>query len=425
MMSARPSDKAYTSGTHRVRSPAATWREFSRAIPLAGITRLANLTGLDWIGIPVHSAIRPNSRSLSVSQGKGVDDDAARVSALMESLEYWHAEHIDLPLRFESYTRMRRIRPTIDVMRLPRRGGLDGIGLPARETSAAAHVRLDLPRTWIEGVDLRKGDPCWLPFEIATLNKVGLDYAHTTFRISSNGLASGNTMDEAVLHGLCELIERDALTLWWAPDVPEIVETKIDNGSVDDATCRSLLGRFDRAGIDVAIWDATSDLGVPVFQVCVLERATRPRWRPFGSCWGYGAHLDAGVALSRALMEAAQTRVTAIAGASDENVWSQYAAHHDPDRTATIRDALFRPAGRRNFADVTSISTETVAGDVAVTLARLDDRQLDTAVAVDLTKSELSIPVVKIVVPGLEHFSLHVGYSPGPRASARRHDAAR
>lgn len=84
--------KGYTSGTHRTRSPATTFADYARLMPALGITRVANVTGLDHIGLPVYTAIRPTSRSLAVSQGKGLDAAAAKASALMESIEAWHAE---------------------------------------------------------------------------------------------------------------------------------------------------------------------------------------------------------------------------------------------------------------------------------------------------------------------------------------------
>ena len=77
-------------------------------MPEVGITRLANVTGLDRIGIPVVQAVRPNSRSLSVSQGKGVDMDSAKASAMMEAFELWHAERIELPCLCASYQAIRK-----------------------------------------------------------------------------------------------------------------------------------------------------------------------------------------------------------------------------------------------------------------------------------------------------------------------------
>ena len=78
-----PVEKRYRRGTHRTLSPAETLARFGIHARKLGITRLANVTGLDYLGIPVFMSIRPNSRSLSVSQGKGIDEDAAMASALM------------------------------------------------------------------------------------------------------------------------------------------------------------------------------------------------------------------------------------------------------------------------------------------------------------------------------------------------------
>ena len=103
----------------RVCSPAETWARLSPLLPVFGISRVANITGLDRVGIPVFTACRPNSRSLSVFQGKGLTDAAARVSAVMEAYETWCAESIDLPLRFASHDEMRFTHELVDVDALP------------------------------------------------------------------------------------------------------------------------------------------------------------------------------------------------------------------------------------------------------------------------------------------------------------------
>jgi len=76
--------KQHREGTERTRSPAETVAIYRPVMEAVGITRLANVTGLDCVGIPVFMAVRPNARSLAVSQGKGVDADAVRASAMME-----------------------------------------------------------------------------------------------------------------------------------------------------------------------------------------------------------------------------------------------------------------------------------------------------------------------------------------------------
>src|SRR5207249_2958495 len=91
--------KGWWQGTHRTVPPAETVARLRPLMAGFGITRLADVTGLDRIGLPVFQAIRPLSRSVSVAQGKGLTADAARASALMEAVETWHAERIDRPLR--------------------------------------------------------------------------------------------------------------------------------------------------------------------------------------------------------------------------------------------------------------------------------------------------------------------------------------
>lgn len=413
--------KEYRAGTHRLRSPSETFAAYGTKAASMGITRLANMTGLDWVGIPVYNAIRPNSRSVSVSQGKGVTVEAAKVSALMESIEYWHAEYLTLPLRHDSYQQLVQEGNVVDVHRLPLRAGLDSIGVGTRETPARSTLRLDLPELWIDGYDLLTSRSIWLPYETIRLNKVGLDYAHTTFRIASNGLASGNSLAEAIVHAICELVERDALTLWWqaTDDAGHIRRSKLDLDTVDDQECRRLLARFAEANLDVAVWDVTSDTRIPTFQCSVVEREDRVVWRPFGACWGYGAHPAPEVALSRALTEAAQSRITVIAASRDDNFRSQYDAHNDPTTLASVRRIFFGPSGKLDFSSLPRIDTPTVDGDLAVLLDRLRSVGIETVAVVDLTKPELDIPTVKVVIPGLEFYSLFVGYSAGERARGR------
>ena len=74
--------KAYLRGTHRQRPPAETVARVRQLMPVMGITRVANVTGLDFVGVPVVMVTRPNSRSLAVSQGKGLDLDTAKASGL-------------------------------------------------------------------------------------------------------------------------------------------------------------------------------------------------------------------------------------------------------------------------------------------------------------------------------------------------------
>lgn len=371
--------KRFVDGTHRTVAPARTLARARRLMAPLGITRLADLTGLDTVGIPVFSAIRPNGKALSTSQGKGLDPDAAAASALMESIETWHAENV--ALRRRRATARALGADAIDVRRLPRTG----------------RVRLDDEHAWVRGWDLLAARPRWVPLEAVTLDTTFAPDHRPTFDVSSNGLASGNHLLEAIVHGLCEVIERDAEARWRAARG----QRRLDLATVDDPGCRAMLARFAAAGVFVAVWDLTSDLGVPVFGAAAMEDPHEPAWRALGMYQGFGCHLDPAIALGRALTEAAQTRVTYIAGSRDDFFPFDYDRATDPEVLAPIWDEL-HAAARETIAlgALPRLAGPSFEADLAALLARLDAAGVAQCVAVDLTRAEHAIPVAKVLVPG-------------------------
>jgi YcaO-like protein with predicted kinase domain len=395
--------KQHRTGTERTRAPAETVAAFAPVMKAVGITRLANVTGLDSVGIPVFMAVRPNARSLSVSQGKGIDRDAARASAMMESIELWHAERITRPLRHDSYRGLAAEGAVIDVERVMLR--------------PRAVLRRDAAYEWIEGEDLLSGRPTWVPFESVTMNTVLPTDRYRTFASGTNGLASGNHVLEAISHALCELIERDALTLFHLQSAAWRAPRRIDPRTVDDPACVSMLEKLARAELDVALWDMTSEVGVPVYLAAVVDREDRPRWRALGLHRGYGAHLTPHIALSRAITEAAQSRVTIIAGSRDDNPPSTYVAINADDNVQRLRELYFSAPPTARF-DARSLATPTFEGDVAVMLERLRAYGVSSVVVVPLTRPELGLPVVKVMAAGLESYLFDPAFRPGARAQA-------
>jgi ribosomal protein S12 methylthiotransferase accessory factor YcaO len=110
----------YWAGTHRLIAPEETLEKVQRFLPVMGITRVADITGLDTIGIPVIAVCRPNSRSVVVSLGKGLDVMAARASGVMESIEAFMAERIVRPLIIGSVNDLKFSHPLVDVDLIPR-----------------------------------------------------------------------------------------------------------------------------------------------------------------------------------------------------------------------------------------------------------------------------------------------------------------
>lgn len=398
-----PGAKAYRGGTHRSRTPEETLRAFLPLAERMGITRLANVTGLDCIGIPVYMACRPLSRSVAVSQGKGLTPLEAKVSAFMEAAETFHGETITQPLKMASFAELSRDHRVVDIDGLPRSrlGEFD----PGRQI------------LWIEGAALAGGEPLWVPLELVSTNyTLPQPQGSFAFAANTNGLASGNTFEEAALHALCEVIERDALSLWRLGGEAARAATKLDPATVDSALCRDLLAHYAAAGLDVGLWDVTSDLGVPVFCCAVAERSDVAVEAELGA----GCHPDREVALLRSLTEAAQSRTTRIAGSRDDYVPESYDSAAKLARNRTAQLWLAEPP-RRSFAAVPSLGGATIPGDLQRVLARLAAEGIGQVVAVDLSKSDVGLPVVRVVAAGLEGAYQGAGsdYRPGPRACAR------
>ncbi len=389
--------KHYRHGTDRSRAPADTLRVFAGARAAVGITRLANVTGLDRIGIPVFMAVRPNARSLAVSQGKGADVDAARASAMMEAIELWHAEHIVLGLRHDSWRALARDGAVFAVEHLPLR--------------PRAALRRDVAYEWLAGEDLGSGEPTWVPFEAVSMNTVIAADRNRTFAGGTNGLASGNALDEALVHALLELIERDAVTLFHL--LPPFVraQRRVRAEDIDDPLCRELLDMVARAGLEMALWDASADTQVPVFLAALAD----PADATVGIFRGYGAHLDAPIALARAITEAAQSRLTTIAGSRDDNLPAVYRATHDPAQVAMQRRLYFEAPALAPWRGTRNAAADFRA-DLARLLAGLRAVGVTQVVAVPLTQASLGVPVVKVFAAGLEHYLFAPGWQPGKRA---------
>ncbi len=394
--------KPLTSGTHRAALLEETRRRIAPFLAPMGITRVAHVTGLDTIGIPVVVACRPNSRSLAVAQGKGPSKLAAEVSALMESIEFYHAETISNPLLFGSRNQLRSTHSLFDPHLLPS-GGL-------------ARYHDELKIHWIEGVDLLAESACWVPLEM-----VHTDFTHPLpadsgcFPMTSNGLASGNLVPEAVVHGACEVIERDAEALFLLQTHADQERRRIILHTIDDPLCRQYLELYERAKVEVAVWDMTTDVGVSCFRAAIVDRELNPD-RPLRPNIGTGCHLSRDVALSRALTEAAQSRLTIISGSRDDLPHERFAEARNLKRLEALRADALRGTPCRHYSEVPTRENETFEEDLLWLRAQLTRVGVKHLLVVNLTKPEFEIPVVRVIIPGLETMVEVPGWRPGPRA---------
>ncbi|MEU3650009.1 YcaO-like family protein [Lentzea sp. NPDC034063] len=363
-------DKVFLDGTHRIRRPEDTWRIIEPHLRDFGITRVADVTGLDTLGIPVTMAVRPRAKSLSVSQGKGQTLLLARVSAAMESIELWHAEHVkldrchvnapsravDLPYRIEDL--------------VTATGGLASDLMPldwVAATGMISGLRIPVPDELVRW----STDRGWRPR--------GLEW-------STNGLASGNSVQEAALHALFEIVERDAISRNGEPG--EL--TYVDPASVDDELCSRLIEKVRAADARVDLSHLPSRFGVP----CFGARIWSPDF-PVMSL-GWGAHPAPEIALSRAITEAAQSRLGGIAGTRDDlpAIYDTVKlGNEEPPPPAVVVAWQDLPdVPRRKFTGVKA-ELDWISCEVTNVIGR-------EPLLVDLTTID-EIAVVKVIVPGV------------------------
>jgi len=194
------------------------------------------------------------------------------------------------------------------------------------------------------------------------------------------------------------LMERDAYMLWSELPEQEREARRIQLDTVDDPDCRELLRLYGRAGIAVAVWDITSSCGLAAFYCIIAERNDDPLRRLYAA-GGSGCHPVRHIALSRALTEAAQSRLTMISGARDDMPRHDYVRYRDPDILLYHR-TLASMAGSRRFSEVPSFESNSFEEDVNWELHCVQAAGFDRVVVLDLTRPEFQLPVVRVVIPG-------------------------
>ncbi len=386
-------------GIHRVCRAEET---LARILPLKdrfGITRVANVTGLDRIGLPVVLAVRPMARSIAISQGKGPTLAAAKVSAVMEAVEIWHAENLDMPVRFSRAEDIAGHHEIIDLERLPR--------TPHGPISGTERV------LWVPAVELFNDRSILVPHEM-----VHADYTHPAppgtglFPASTNGLASGNHPLEAICHGICEVIERDALAVWHHLSMEDQAATRLDLDSVPDGAAADAIGKLRNAGFDCSVWDITTDIEIASFLCVINDEVSGDGHLGLGS----GSHPDRDIALLRALTEAAQTRLNYISGAREDLAFEEFSAGGREQKTGAFADLKAMPGHHRTLDRVPTQVNRDLRSDLDGLKARLRGAGIEQIAVVDLTRPEFGIPVTRVIIPGLEAPHDDENYVPGPRA---------
>ena len=384
MIELNSSPKVYTGWTERSADPSTTLARIERYTQAAGITRVADITDLDRLGIPVYSCIRPGAAdgAISVYNGKGGTEEEARAAGIMEGIERYSAEAI--PHDLQDYTYPEMI------------GACDGVYVlnPESLILPSATSR-DTRVPWTKGYDLVHKEPVYLPF-CAVVHPNPL-YMQTLFRSSSNGVASGNTMEEAIFYALTEVIERDS---WSLAEVTRNTGKKLTDLP---PKVQEMADKFTKNGVEVTLRDITSDIGIPTIAAVADDVELKdPRLLMIGM----GTHTNAEIAMIRALSEVAQSRATQIHGAREDATLAQFREFMGYDRVKRMNAYWFKGDEYKPASDVPSCSTNDFKDDIEYIIQRLTDAGLTEVIVCDLTDPDLQVPVVRVVVPGLECFTI-------------------
>ncbi|GAA2650840.1 YcaO-like family protein [Streptomyces spororaveus] len=342
-------------------------------LPEFGITRVADLTGLDCIGLPVFTTIRPASRTLTTAQGKGATPLLAKLSAVMEAIELWHVEQ---PLPVIAYGPAAEVAPGCPLAALPQTAPY-----PER---ALTRMRWD----WAAGTAVVSGTTVLLPVDLVRRRAQRPAWTPDVWRATSTGLACGNTRDEALLHALFEVVERDVL--YRDGQVGGRQRTLIAPGTVEDPHGREVIGRLAAAGMSLEISLVDGPYGLPV---CLAYLWSEDYPVVFA---GGGCHGSPAIAFTRAVTEAAQSRLAAIAGTRDDL----------PSDPGSFDAIAFRPApsaglapwpqAAARFAPVGGTFTEQ-ARAVARRIAHVTGHE---PVVLDLSATGGLVHAVQVICPG-------------------------
>jgi len=376
--------KVYIRETHRSRPPDDTLRFVEGMRDLLGMRDFREATDLDRIGIPVFTCwrLRPDE-SRTFHTGKGVSAVQAQVSLTLESIERYSSEFREEwadRLIVGSFNDLRRKRNTLDPTTLI--------------LSQFSDYSPDADLHWIAGYDICRCEEILVPAREVYHpfhRDEGLLYGSHT-----NGLASGNTIEEAVFHALTEIVERDAWSIAkYNRDYGEavLIEDIPENRFLID-----IVRKFEQAGLEIVARDITSDIGIPVvaaFSKDLRHGDTLP-------IEGFGAHTDPRVAMGRALMEMATTRALFLVKDGPDGLRDTSPLYLTHDEA--MDDPRFAVRSVKRLSDMEIGYSSDITEDLKACVARLRERGLDRVIAVDLTRPETGVPAVRVVIPGTDPY---------------------
>ncbi len=360
-----------------------------------GITRVTEITRLDLVGVPVFASIRPAALpgSLCVNAGKGLSVDEARVGAFMEAIEFAFAEFGRSALNL-------RTVPASEVFEGPDRADsiLDFCPIMGTE------IDLDAAVSCVEAVDVRTGEAFLVPSELVYLPFPETLPAQRYFSSNSNGLCSGNSILEATVHGLAEVIERDCFSFMFVDDQSELVRA-----DTLPSYLQAVAEKVRAAGLELYLRFNANVFGIPFFRAIVAEQKSA---NPIYISDGFGCNLSKEIAATRAICEALQSRLSFIHGGRDDLLkrYQLFAEMPDEER-ADYAERLQREVSRQDklidfeeIPDSSDLATDLFSA-LELMLGLLEQNGIRRVLRVVFTSPDHTLQVLRVLAPGLECFN--------------------
>lgn len=386
----------------RVMPPEETLKRVIPLLEKAGMDPLEDITDRDNLGIPVYSVYRKKTAKGTFGNynGKGATPEQAKASAVMEAMERYSAELRDTDK--VAYGTLQQIRDT----GMPYVEPADLI-LPARIMGMVESAEI----AWTECYDILRGEDVWVP-ACAVFYPYYPDGDLQLFRFHTNGIAAGNTLEEAILHALFEVIERDA----WS--IAESFNRTNADVIVDDedSVPGRLLKKFSDAGVVIRLKDLTTDVGVTTIGASSDDIRTKD---PEMLDIGVGTHLNPEIAAIRAITEVAQSRTTHKHGLKVNAELQKRTREMGYEKVKEANALWFNESKKKiKLSEMKDEATEYVLDDIEKVLGKLMDAGFDRVVIADLTRPEINVPTVRAIIPGMEVSTMD-SEREGPRAWGR------
>ncbi|WP_188568143.1 YcaO-like family protein [Undibacterium terreum] len=376
----------------RVRPIAESLKYAKELAVLRGITRVTDTTPLDRIGIPVFASIRPGAveGSLCVNAGKGLLPEEAQIGAYMESIEFSFAEEGGAHVGFQ--------QSTIAEMLASYDGQLELSDFsPLMGKTAGPSDKIKVTPAELVGT----GKAVLVPSELVFLPFLSADAEPLFGRGTSCGLASGNSVEEASVHALAELIEHDIASFEFIHDTSSLIDTTQLTGAA-----RALVEKIEQADFHVYLRHVENCFGMPYFHAVIAENS---EFAAVNICGGYGVHPVKEIAAIRALAEAAQSRLSTIHGGRDDlskypKLWGELGRAAELAAIAEYRAELADNSREVDFESIADWSGSELSLDAAWTamVDALNKNGIHQIIRVVFTEPQHKLQVVKLIVPKME-----------------------